>query len=88
MTLTASEPAWAFGFPGCPNLPEYARAVGTLDGLSTCGLTVEEARRIVAAHDGPAVLPQEGTPLPQAHRPRHGRAPHHRAAAGRRHPAR
>ena len=45
----APGPASAFGAPGCGNLPEYDRAVGTLQGLSTCDMSVEQARRIVAA---------------------------------------
>ena len=48
-------PAWAFGgggVPGCTNLPDYARAAGSLVGLRSCDMSVEVARRIVAAHDG------------------------------------
>ena len=82
LVLAAAAPtqARAFGFPGCPDLPEYNRALGTLQGLSTCGMTVEEARRVVAAHDGSAATPRQVEPSPPAYRrsgrkpPRHGRA--------------
>jgi hypothetical protein len=87
-TFAAPGTTWAFGFPGCPNLPEYARAVGTLQGLSTCGLNVEEARRVVAAHDGTAVAPQEAARGRQIHHPQHRRLAKHRAAHRRGHAAR
>lgn len=86
--IAAPAPAWAFGFPGCPNLPEYARALGALQGLSTCGMTVEEARRVVAAHDGLSVAPRQAVPLPQTYHPRHQRPPHHRTVRSRRDAAR
>ena len=79
LVLAAAAPAWAFGFPGCPDLPEYNRALGTLQGLSTCGMTVEEARRVVAAHDGAAAPVRQAEPIAPAYRrhgrktPRHGR---------------
>lgn len=58
--MAAPIPAWAFGgggSPGCSNLPDYARAAGTLEGLSSCDMSIAQARAIVAAHDGyqPAV---------------------------------
>ena len=46
----APSPAWAWGVPGCINLPEYERALGALEGMpGACNMSVEEARRIVAA---------------------------------------
>ncbi|GAB6973005.1 hypothetical protein [Methylobacterium phyllosphaerae] len=69
-------PAWAWGVPGCTNLPEYNRALGALQGMtSACDMSVEEARRIVAAHDGVAPGPPAAAAAPQA-TPRV--APHHR----------
>ncbi|MBN6824575.1 hypothetical protein JRF84_33985, partial [Methylobacterium organophilum] len=54
----APAPAWAWGVPGCTNLPEYNRALGALQGMtSACDMSVEEARRVVAAHDGVAPGP-------------------------------
>lgn len=41
-----------WGAPGCTNLPEYERALGALQGMtSACDMSVERARRIVAAHN-------------------------------------
>lgn len=55
----APAPAWAWGVPGCTNLPEYNRALGALQGMtSACDMSVEEARRVVAAHDGVAPGPR------------------------------
>lgn len=49
--LMASGSAWAWGVPGCINLPEYERALGALQGMtSACDMSVERAREIVAAH--------------------------------------
>lgn len=48
--LSAPSPAWAWGVPGCINLPEYERALGALEGMpGPCNMSVDEARRIVAA---------------------------------------
>lgn len=76
--------AWAWGVPGCTNLPEYNRALGALQGMtSACDMSVEEARRIVAAHDGVAPGPPAAAAPPQATprvAPRHRRARAHRSA--------
>ena len=75
--------AWAWGVPGCTNLPEYNRALGALQGMtSACDMSVEEARRIVAAHDGVAPGPPAAAAEPQA-MPRV--APRHRRARARAH---
>lgn len=48
--LVAPAPAWAWTSPGCTNLPEYERALGALQGMtSACDMSVEKANRIVAA---------------------------------------
>ena len=67
--------AWAYGGggPGCSNLPEYDRAIGTLQGLSVCDMSVEEARRIVGAAQGGQV--DEQAVRDQPVRRRHHRAP-------------
>jgi len=64
--------AWGFvGGPGCTNLPLYHRALGALQGMtSACDMSVEEARRIIAEHDGPAAAPEPVDPGPRGH---HGR---------------
>ena len=50
ISLCAPAPARAWGVPGCVNLPEYERALGALEGApGPCDMSVEEARRIVAA---------------------------------------
>lgn len=57
--------AWAYGGIGCTNLPEYDRAMGALEGMTgACDMTVEQARRIVAEHDGhsAAVRPTNSAP--------------------------
>ena len=78
----APVPAWAWGVPGCTNLPEYNRALGALQGMtSACDMSVEEARRVIAAHDGvaappPAVAPPQVAPPPRVHR-RHRRTRRH-----------
>lgn len=82
-SVAAPAPAQAFGFAGCPNLPAYNRALGTLQGMSTCGMTAEEARRVIAAHDGSIATPRQVEPSSSAYRrpgrkqPRHGH-PHYR----------
>ncbi len=49
--LAMPAPVLAWGVPGCVDLPEYERALATLRGMaSACGMSVEEARRIVAAN--------------------------------------
>jgi hypothetical protein len=80
MMSAAPAPAWAWGVPGCTNLPEYNRALGALQGMtSACDMSVEEARRVVAAHDGvappPAAAPTVAPP-PQAHHRHHRRVRH------------
>ena len=48
--LAGSAPAWAWTSPGCANLPEYERALGALQGMtSACDMSIETANRIVAA---------------------------------------
>lgn len=76
-------PAWAWGVPGCTNLPEYNRALGALQGMtSACDMSVEEARRVIAAHDGvvapPAVAPPQVKPPEVASQPRVRRRHHRR----------
>ena len=70
--------AWAFtGVGGCSGLPEYYRALGALQGgmESACDMTAEEARRIVAAYDGPAKVYQ-ASPAPRIrYRRHHARRP-------------
>lgn len=81
-------PAWAWGVPGCTNLPEYNRALGALQGMtSACDMSVEEARRVVAAHDGVAPGPPVAAaePPPPRVAPRHRRARAHRSARPRHH---
>lgn len=88
-TLASPASAWAWGVPGCTNLPEYNRALGALQGMtSACDMSVEEARRVVAAHDGvpaaaPAVADPQAAP-PQARR-RHRRMRAHHGTAVHRH---
>jgi hypothetical protein len=84
----APAPAWAWGVPGCTNLPEYNRALGALQGMtSACDMSVEEARRVVAAHDGVAPGPPVAAaePPPPRVAPRHRRARAHRSARPRHH---
>ena len=48
--LAGPAPAWAWTSPGCANLPEYERALGALQGMtSACDMSIEAANRIVAA---------------------------------------
>jgi hypothetical protein len=80
--------ARAWGIPGCANLPEYNRALGALQGMtSACDMSVEEARRVIAAHDGVAPAPPVAAQPPAApssrlHQPHRGQHP--RGAAHRR----
>ncbi|MGU3464670.1 hypothetical protein ACLBXO_07415 [Methylobacterium sp. C33D] len=83
----APVPARAWGVPGCTNLPEYNRALGALQGMtSACDMSVEEARRVVAAHDGVAPGPPVAAAEPPSRvAPRHRRARAHRSARPRHH---
>ena len=48
--LAGPAPAWAWTSPGCTNLPEYERALGALQGMtSACDMSIEKANRIAAA---------------------------------------
>ncbi len=82
MMGAAPAPARAWGVPGCTNLPEYNRALGALQGMtSACDMSVEEARRVIAAHDGvaappPAAVAPAVAPPPRAHRRPHRKARH------------
>lgn len=61
---------------GCPDLPEYYRAVGTVqNGEGSCGMTMAEARRILARGnpDQPDAVAQPDAPTPRAHHKRHHR---------------
>lgn len=88
--LVAPATAWAWGVPGCTNLPEYNRALGALQGMtSACDMSVEEARRVIAAHDGvptpavadPRAAPQPAVaPAPRARHRRHRTRTHRRVA--------
>jgi len=84
--LAAPAPAWAWGVPGCTNLPEYNRALGALQGMtSACDMSVERARQVIAEHDGVPVVQRPVAPPPGIQARRHaGRAHHHRAARHRR----
>ena len=66
-------PAWAFGAgAGCADLPDYARAQGALEGMTgACDMSVEQARKIVAAQDGPAAAYGAPAPAPRVHHRRH-----------------
>ena len=65
VAVAAPAVAWAMGVGiGCVNLPAYQRAVGTLQGISSCDMTVDQARRIIAEHDGYAVVEPEEPPPP------------------------
>lgn len=49
-SLAGPASAWAWTSPGCTNLPEYERALGALQGMtSACDMSIEKANRIVAA---------------------------------------
>ncbi len=77
------------GRPGCTNLPEYNRALGALQGMtSACDMSVERARQVIAEHDGVPAVASPAAPPPRIKARRHpGRAyhrgPRHRHAAGR-----
>ena len=75
-TIAAPVPAWAFGGGGggCSDLPEYYRAQGALQGMtSSCDMTIEEARRIIAQQDGSAAVYPQVAPAPLVHH-RHRKA--------------
>ena len=77
-TMAAPASAWAFGAgAGCADLPDYYRAQGALQGMpGACDMSVEQARRIVAAQDGPAAVYAPVAPAPRArHRHHRVRAP-------------
>jgi hypothetical protein len=82
--LAIPAPAQAWGVPGCTNLPEYNRALGALQGMtSACDMSVERARQVIAEHDGvPAVQPLP--PPTQVEAKRHRRRAHHRTSRQRR----
>ena len=72
--LCAAAPAsaLAFGSAGCTNLPEHDRAIGALEGMTgACDMSVEQARKIVAAQDGPAAAYGAPAPAPRVHHRRH-----------------
>ena len=75
MMVASPATAWAFGAgAGCADLPEYDRAVGALEGMpGACDMSVEQARRIIAAQNGQADVGQSLVPAP------HRRHKHHRA---------
>ena len=61
--------AWAMTGPGgCSGLPAYYRALGALQGMtSACNMSIEQARGIVAASDGPGPV----VLAPRIHHQRH-----------------
>ncbi|MDP4021003.1 hypothetical protein Q8W71_00055 [Methylobacterium sp. NEAU 140] len=70
---------WGWGVPGCANLPAYNRALGALQGMtSACDMSVAEARRIVASHDGVPAAPPQAAPPPAGHRRHRGTRPRRR----------
>ena len=47
--LAGPAPARAWTSPGCTNLPEYERALGALQGMtSACDMSIEQANEIAA----------------------------------------
>ncbi len=64
LSLASPATAWAYSGLGCPDLPEYDRAVGALQGMpGACDMSIEKAKRIVAEHDGAnAGVPRETGP--------------------------
>lgn len=78
IAMTAPATAWGMGVGlGCTNLPAYNRAIGALQGISSCDMSVEDARRIIAERDGPAFLYPQGATSPGFNeRPGRRRAPH------------
>ena len=71
LTIMLASPAsaWAFGGIGCADLPDYDRASGALEGMTgACDMTIEQARRIHAAQDGPAAIAQPVAPSHRHHR--------------------
>lgn len=92
LSIAAGTPAtaWAWGVPGCTNLPEYNRAQGALQGMtSACDMTVERARQVIAEHDAaPAVAPPQIAPTAPVHYRRHVVRHRHKAARSLRQSAR
>lgn len=73
----SSAPCFAFGAIGCTNLPEHDRAVGTIEnGPYSCGMSTEEAERILARDSGRA-SGQPAAPTTHAPRKHHRRTPPH-----------
>ena len=68
--IMAPGTALAFGGgAGCADLPDYDRAQGALEGMpGACDMTIERARQIVAAQDGPAAVSRPVAPAPHSHR--------------------
>ena len=89
-TIATPVTAWAWGAPGCTNLPEYNRALGALQGMtSACDMSVEKARQVIAEHDGvPAAAPLQAAPTPLDPNRRRVVRHRHKAAHVRRHAAR
>lgn len=77
LAIAVASPATAFAFGGigCTDLPEYDRAQGALEGMTgACDMSVEQARRIVAAQDGAAAGARPaGSALHRRHRHRRAR---------------
>lgn len=73
-------PSFAMTGIGCPDLPEYYRAVGTIEnGPGSCGMTTEEAKRILArGENSQGAAAQPAAPAPRAHRKHHRKATPHR----------
>lgn len=66
----AAARAQGAGGPGCTNLPEYNRALGALQGMtSACDMSVAEACRVLAARGTPAAACPPGASGPDADRP-------------------
>jgi len=87
--LAAPAPARAWGVPGCSNLPEYNRALGALQGMtSACDMSVARAREVIAEHDGVPVVVPQAAPPPRVQVRRHSARPHHRIPRKRRNTAR
>jgi hypothetical protein len=98
--MVCPAPAWAWTSPGCTNLPEYERALGALQGMtSACDMSMERANRIVAAQgyrpgglfgalsSGPPRPVAEAAPVssaPQSRAPRPRHRSMHHDAARRR----
>lgn len=87
--LVAPAPVRAWGVPGCTNLPEYNRALGALQGMtSACDMSVARAREVIAEHDGVLVVVPQAAPPPRVQVRRHPARSHHRTPRKRRGTAR